>query len=122
MHKIKKAVGIIFSAMLFLPSLVLAQWDISNVTGFGLPEGGGEGIGYVLTGLLEWALAIFGIIAVFAFIIAGVLYLTSAGETDQIGKAKTAMKWSIVGVIVGLGGVIVIETVQYALSGELAPF
>ena len=66
----------------------------------------------VLSNFLRWALEIFGILAVLAFIISGVIYLTAAGNTTQIEKAKKAMQWSIIGVVVGLGGAILVQTIN----------
>jgi len=45
-------------------------------------------------------------------VISGIMYLTAAGDEDQITKAKSAMKWSIVGVIVGLGGFVAIQAID----------
>lgn len=75
------------------------------------------GVKDVLENFLTWALGIFGIIAVLAFVISGIMYLTAAGNTTQIEKAKTAMKWSIVGIVIGLGGVILIQTINSILGG-----
>lgn len=71
----------------------------------------------VLENFLTWASGIFGIIAVLAFVISGIMYLTAAGNTTQIESAKKAMQWSIVGIVVGLGGVILIQTINSILGG-----
>lgn len=80
----------------------------------GMPQGSLLGI---VTNTALWLLAIFGVIGVIGFIISGILYLTAAGEEGQITKAKNAMKWSIVGVIVGLMGFVIIQAVSSWLSG-----
>ena len=110
----KVAKKIIIGAM-FFPSLALAQWDVSSVEGYNLP--GGD-IATILGNFLTWALEIFGILAVLAFIISGVMYLTAAGNTTQIETAKKAMQWSIIGVVVGLSGVIVLNAIQNWLGGS----
>ncbi len=108
-------------ALLVLPLAVSAEWSINSVSGYGLP-GEGYNIGDILMRLLQWVLGIFGILAVLAFVISGIMYLTASGDADQIKRAKTAMIWSIVGVVVGLGGVVIIQTIESALSGTLFIF
>lgn len=89
-------------------------WSLGNLGGFGLPDGSIMGI---VKNLLMWLLGIFGLLGVIGFVISGVLYLTSAGDDDQIKKAKAAMKWSIIGVVVGLIGIVIIQAVDLALRG-----
>lgn len=72
----------------------------------------------IVKGFMTWLLIFVGFISIIAFIIAGILYLTAAGDEKQIGTAKTAMKWSIVGVIVALMGYVVILAVDYWLNGS----
>ena len=46
------------------------------------------------------------------FVIAGILYLTAAGNESQAEKAKNAMTYSIIGVIVALVGYVIIQAVS----------
>lgn len=102
---------------------VAGGYSGSEITGYldevagatGIPDAPG-GIEDVLTNFLSWALGIFGILAVLAFVISGVMYLISTGNPQRIDKAKAAMTWSIVGVAVGLIGVIVIQTIDALLN------
>jgi len=71
----------------------------------------------VLDTLLKWMLGIFGFIAIIAFVISGMMYLTSGGNENQIDTAKRYMIWSIVGVIVALLGFIIILAVDTWLRG-----
>ena len=43
-----------------------------------------------------------GIIAVVAIIASGILYMTAAGNEDQIEKAKNIIKYSITGIIIAV--------------------
>ncbi|OGI25114.1 MAG: hypothetical protein A3J76_02720 [Candidatus Moranbacteria bacterium RBG_13_45_13] len=67
---------------------------------------------------MKWLLGIFGFLAIISFIISGIMYLTAAGDEDQQKKAKKQMQWSVVGVIVGLSGFIVIKAVDAWLRGN----
>jgi hypothetical protein len=111
MNKMKNVLyGTMASAMALAPALASAQgWapangmansNLSNVT-----------IGQQLTTVMLWLLAIVGILGVIGFVVAGILYVTAAGDEDQVGKAKSTMMYSIIGVIVALLGYIVITQI-----------
>ena len=71
---------------------------------------------------MSWLLGLVGFLGVIGFAIAGILYLTAAGDDDRIQTAKKAMLWSIVGVIVALLGVVIIQAADKMLSGESSEF
>lgn len=81
---------------------------------FGLPSGR---IYDIIYNFLFWILALFGAFGLIGFVISGIMYLTSTGDDTQIEKAKKAMKWSLVGVIVGLAGLVIMLAVDELLSG-----
>ncbi|HPN54637.1 MAG TPA: hypothetical protein PLB52_01760 [Candidatus Moranbacteria bacterium] len=113
MNIIKKiAYGLAGYAMV-APLAVMAQFQTPG--GTGLPS---ASIVDILTGGMKWLLVIVGILGVIGFVIAGIIYLTAAGEEDQIQKGKKAMLYAIVGVIVALLGVVVINAVQKLLSAQ----
>ena len=114
---------------LFLPILLLAMlaatsssasattlisgWNISNASGFGLPEGS---ITTIVLNILDWLLMLFGVIGILGFVISGIMYILAAGDEDVMERAKNAMKWSIIGVIVGLAGFVAIQAIDAALN------
>ncbi len=65
-----------------------------------------------LIGVLEWILGfvwvIMGMLVVIMLLYAGFQFVTAAGDTDKIDKAKTMVKYSLVGIVVMVlaGGVI----------------
>ena len=73
---------------------------------------------YIIKALMLWSLSLIGILAVIAFVIAGVLYLTAAGDESQTDRAKKTMRYAIYGILIALGGVIVITAIDKALSGS----
>ena len=87
---------------------------MGSISGFGLPNGT---IYNIISNIFYWLMAILGIIGVIGFIISGILYLISTGDETIIERAKAAMKWAIVGVIVGLMGVVIIQAIDLALRG-----
>jgi hypothetical protein len=116
--KIKKiGYGVASAAILTAPTIALAQF--TRPGGTQLPEGS---IFDIVTNAMMWLLAIVGIIGVIGFAIAGILYLTAAGNEEQIEKAKKAMLMSIVGVVVALIGIVIMRAVQSWLTGSQTRF
>ncbi|MGB3072729.1 MAG: pilin [Candidatus Moraniibacteriota bacterium] len=126
MQKFKKmAIGAVNGLVLLAPATALAltngSWADRGTTNYqssGLPTGT---IYQIISSTLSWLLAILGFIAVIGFVISGILYLTAAGNETQIEKAKSAMTYSIIGVIVALMGYVIIQAVN-AWLGTSANF
>jgi cytochrome bd-type quinol oxidase subunit 2 len=88
-------------------------WSLGSIGGFGLPDGSITGI---VINILDWILMIFGVVGIIGFVISGLMYILSSGDDDMIEKAKTAMKYSIIGVLVGLAGFVAIQAIDAILS------
>ncbi|MDP1883765.1 MAG: hypothetical protein Q8L10_00165 [Candidatus Moranbacteria bacterium] len=117
-NKIRAFASAVSVMAMALPMLVSAA-AFKAPTGTGLPEGSITGI---ITNIMNWLLMLVGIIGVIGFAIAGILYLTAAGDEGRIDTAKSAMLYSIVGVIVAIIGVVVIKAAQGLLSGTSSTF
>ena len=85
----------------------------------GLPSGSIMAIVY---NLLMWLLAMFGILGVLGFVLSGIFYLTAAGDGEQIKKAKSIMSNSILGIIVGLSGFILVQAIFRMLGANSTAF
>lgn len=116
----KNKIKSIFSAMvvfvLALPVLVSAQATvgegISGTIPYKQPDETmlpSDTIMNIIVNIMNWLLIAIGVAGVIGFAIAGILYLTAAGNDDQIKKAKSAMMASILGVIVALAGVVALQ-------------
>jgi hypothetical protein len=92
-------------------------WALSNP--YGLPSGSILGIA---SNLLFWLLAIFAIFGVIGFVISGIFYLVAAGDEGMMDKGKEGIKWSIMGIIVGLSGFIIMQAVSALLGGSSKTF
>ena len=113
MKKIKIISTLVF---LSLPLLTFAQSVLPNCGMLGLSC---QPVEVIITNLAKWLLGIFGIIAIIAFTISGIQYLISAGSEDMQQRAKRNLIYSITGVIVGLGGMVIISAVQKILFAGL---
>ncbi|PIW94204.1 MAG: hypothetical protein COZ86_02245 [Candidatus Moranbacteria bacterium CG_4_8_14_3_um_filter_41_13] len=112
----------IASALAFMPLMAGAATPTPVGFGVGSDYVGGSETGLanesfydLISRILNWLLGLTGILAVIGFVISGILYLTAAGDEDQVEKAKSVMMYSIIGLVVALIGLIVVN----ALSGLL---
>ena len=122
MNKMKNVLyGATTAVMALAPALASAQVDrtISNSAMSGL---GGGSIMLLLQQLMFWLFGILGFLAIIGFLISGILYLTAAGDEDQAGKAKNAMMYSIIGVVVALLGFVIISAARNFFSGSSSTF
>lgn len=90
-------------------------WNPGSLEESGLPAGS---VYVIAHSIMYWILGIFGILAVIGFAISGIIYIVSSGNEDTMKKAKQAMIYSIIGVIVALSGLVVIFAVDGALRGS----
>jgi magnesium-transporting ATPase (P-type) len=116
--KIKKHIlsAFLVLAMFGIPFLTNAQWDVgpsSAPASFALPDQDPE---TVATNLINWLLRILTLLFVLAFIISGIMFITSGGNADQAERAKKFVTYSVIGVIVSLIGYIVIGFIDQILT------
>lgn len=89
-------------------------WNVESLGVFGIPN---SHLRDIIRATMYWILGIFSMIAVIAFAISGIQYLLSAGDEGRMEVAKRHMIYSIVGVVVGLSGLVVVFTIFWALRG-----
>jgi len=99
------------------------NWDEgigdAGAKGQDLPTGS---ISAIVFNLAAWLLLLLGSIALIGFVISGILYLTAAGNEERMETAKKGMIYSVIGVIVGLLGYVVVQAVNTWLGGSDADF
>lgn len=116
MNMIKKLKSVLsFVFVLILTAPVVASAQLGTPTGTNLPE---STVSEIIIAVMDWLLYIVGFLGVIGFAIAGILYLTAAGDDDRISKAKNAMLYSIIGIIVAIAGLVVLQFAQNLLGGE----
>jgi cytochrome bd-type quinol oxidase subunit 2 len=104
----------IFLLVVLLPGVIYAQ-GVTIPSDTGLPQG--SDLKTVVENFMKWILQIFGFLGIIAFIISGIMYLTSGGDKERAESAKKAMNYSIIGVIVGLAGYVIIQAVESLMKG-----
>ena len=121
MKKTKKTIiaSVCSLSILFFPAFALAATAYVVTNTFGLPAGS---ILDIVDNISYWLLSIFAVVGIIGFVIAGIIYLVSTGDDDMVTRAKAAMRWSIVGIIVGLSGLVIMQAVLMMLSGSSDTF
>lgn len=99
-------------------SNALAEITIPNGTGLPDPaDTTGQGpVVQVAVNVMKWILSIFTLLAVISFIYTGIKFLTSMGDTYKADEAKKALVYSIIGVAVVGGSLILINAVDFLLQ------
>ena len=70
----------------------------------------------IIENTLLWVLGVAGSIALFAFIIGGVMYITSAGDEQKVAVSKKIFNFTIIGLILILLSYSIIVTVTDILT------
>jgi hypothetical protein len=100
-------------------SLLLLSILVLPITAMAIPTQPGEGdIGdieglYDKIGTVAWV--VFAMVALICFLIAGILFLTAAGNPAKIAIARNAFLWGVAGVVVGVIAFSIVKIVQNAL-------
>ncbi len=71
----------------------------------------------IISNIFSWLMGLFTTLAVAAFVVSGIQYLTAAGNEDHVKTAKDNAKFALLGIIIGLSGFIVVRAIASALSG-----
>lgn len=115
MQKIKKAFYAASSVVLVMPALVLAQGGYQPpARPSGVPTA--TNANELILKIINWLLAFIGSLAVLMIVVAGIMYITSAGDEGRVDTAKKYLTYSIVGLVVALLGYVIVLTVGNALN------
>ena len=96
-----------------IASTALAAVKIPDPLGIGDNP---EGAKILLTRIAQGVGRLIGILGTIMIIIAGILYLTSAGSPERMTKAKTALTYAIIGIAIGISAEAITETILSILK------
>lgn len=89
--------------------------NYTAITDHGLPTNT-WGVYGVVENVADFLLGLIGILAVLAFVISGIQYLTAGGDEKVAEKAKHTMKFAVLGLVVVLSAFVIILTIELLLS------
>jgi len=107
----KILIAVLSAVVIFLPVLVLAQATLDNPINFNTFP---DLFGAIATGVL----AIIGGLSTIMIIWAGILYLTSAGNTSQMDTAKKALFYAIIGIVVASGATAIVAFIKTTMGAK----
>jgi hypothetical protein len=89
--------------------------EIGSILGWTstLPAGVGTSLTLIeiASRVLSFLLTIIGILAIIMLIIGGIMYLTAAGNEDQIDRGKKIVKYSLIGITIALAALVLVRQV-----------
>ena len=108
----KKAITsvVLIVGLFSLAGLAFAQVQILN------PLGGVNSFGQLLLRIASGVGALIASLGTIMIIVAGILYLTSAGSLERMGKAKTALIYAIAGIAIGLAATAIVEVIKSVIG------
>jgi hypothetical protein len=71
----------------------------------------------IATNVLNLLLSVLGIIAIISLVVGGGMYLTSYGDEKRIETGKKIIQFSIIGIIIALGAVVIINEISRLIAG-----
>lgn len=71
----------------------------------------------LIRAVINGVMGVIGILAVAALVYGGILYLTSAGNEEQAGRAKKAITYAVIGLLVSLLSYAIVNTVIRTIGG-----
>lgn len=117
LKNLKKTAVVAVAAVLVLPvaaSAQFGQYDTGGTDYQSVSTDSGmttSSIGQIMVNIMNWLMMILGIGAIISFVIAGIMYLTAAGDEGKTEKAKNLMVYAIIALVVALVGYVIVNTV-----------
>jgi type IV secretory pathway VirB2 component (pilin) len=78
-------------------------------------------IDQTIVSVINWGLFVAGTVAVLIIVVAGILYITAAGDEKRIERAKTSLKGAIIGVVIILLAAVIVNTINAAIFYRSGP-
>jgi uncharacterized membrane protein len=73
-------------------------------------------LAFGISNIIDLLMKILGILAVVVIVVAGILYMVSAGNQSMVSLAKAALKNTIIGVIIALTAFVMIHFILKAIA------
>ncbi len=109
------AIGIAAPSFLHEIAIIL-QWQSEPET-----TSGALTIAQIALNTLNFLLSIVGVLAIIMLVVAGIMYLTAAGDEQRIDTAKSMTKWAIIGIGIALGSLVIVHQIARFFTSTPAP-
>lgn len=102
--------SVIFISLFYLAGFSSAAITITN------PLTGVNNFCQLLTKIATGVGTLVASLGVVMIIVAGILFLTSAGSPEKIGTAKKALMYAIIGIAIGIAATAIVEVVKNVIG------
>ena len=109
--QIRKNLFAVVAFVLATPVIASAQFT-QPANNFGLADGNSRGILGVMEDVLNFFLSFVAILAVLMIVVSGIVYMTSAGNTERVETAKKWLSASIIGLVIVLIAYVIVFTLS----------
>lgn len=106
-------ISVLFSEHTLAASLIDSTDNPDIISG---ATGGESSIKELVKTMLNFALSFLGFVATVMVIYGGILYVTSAGNDENVGKAKKILLYAVVGIVIILLSFALVNTILGAAT------
>jgi len=102
--------------MIFAAHSAQAQFDLAPVTGADTGLRGDNSISETIFTIITFFAGLLASLAILFIVIAGILYITSSGDSGRVDRAKQMLTYAIIGLIVALLAWVIVQSIAAALG------
>jgi uncharacterized membrane protein len=113
MRKFYNSIQLAILSIFLIPYTVHAQ--LQRPDNYGLATRPPQSL---LVSVINWTLSVIAGISVLTIVIAGIIYITSAGDQNRVDVAKKMLTYAVIGLIVALLGYVIVFSVGRALGAN----
>lgn len=121
-NMLERAKKIITSALIGLVIALSANTFLVEIWNILKPVTGeapaGPTLKEIATNVLQFLLAIVGILAIIGMIVGGSMMIVSYGNEERITKGKTILTYSIIGIVISLSALIIVRQIATLILGN----
>lgn len=77
---------------------------------------GAPSIPQLLSNTLTFLLQVFGILGIISLVVSGMYYFSVSGDAEQAKRAKKGVTYSVIGVAIVLGAMVILRTIVRMLQ------
>ncbi|MCX6724282.1 MAG: TrbC/VirB2 family protein [Candidatus Staskawiczbacteria bacterium] len=112
--------SLVFVSLFCLASFACLPSDMALAQGTSIPNplhgGGVDNFGQLLEKIATGVGTLIASLGVIMIIVAGILYLLSAGNPERVGTAKKALFYAILGIVIGLAANAIVAIVKEVIG------
>ena len=102
--------------IIYLVVLAGALFLAGTTLAVSIPNFGPDSLCALLTSIVTQVSTLVATLGTIMIIVAGILYLTSAGSEQRMGTAKKALIYAVVGIAIGLSAAAIVDIVKKGIS------